>query len=1115
MSNSRDGPTREVWEENKEAIRQLCLERNPADGKKLTHKEVLKRIEGLGIFATFATPNPSHSFVMLIGSAQPIPAPTSPQGVELPTQCSGKCLVIYRPPNHQEKTAGKRRQRAPSPRTPEGLPLSIETPKGLSPALSMVEPLPWRQFQVMLPKFSRFSIDRPSIAGTPRKAAVLSELAMRLAEIMPEFEQDDKIRRQTFFAQVSQSKGQFDYAVQVFFFLVSNNYYVPDVKKDWDMVKDMLRPVTTSGLAPSYLSLHKSTTMSAILEKLFQYAVLWTAKGDDDSLEFVKWLLDCGQDPNQNSDYHYPDAGICYPLLVAVSSQKVHLVRVLLDYGADANGQPRRGELSPLAAACSLRRPAVAQELVEMLLSNGARPNEPDEADGTKRKPALHCAIGMGYVGIAVLLLRHGANMHCWYRIDDIDEDLQYGSTALSDAAGFKPIVESSAELDTQHALSLILFLLSWSNSFCHSSQGPSLDPSTVTADVLIAAASSGNSAVVKFFSENGVSMDQENHFGLSPLCAAAFHGHYSTCALLLQLGISVIPTCPGVPSALHLAAFHGWLEIVTLLTQHGASASTNLDPLSPHYDHSLSILSCLKIATVSRDHRTPLLSTLSGGYLDCTMHLIRTGVAMSSDEFFLIVKTESLPLINVVLEVGADPNERNSHGISTLQLAVMDGELPIIQSLLAYGAELRKGELAHAFKLGDYILIQTLLEAGAIAEPSTIGETFLESAIFCPKRDVVSLAMMIDPTFDGGALCSAAFKATRDGDYSIAEALLSRRPATKLCDSLEAAAISIAALYGSPDLLHILTAGLPAVTGQCKIPARRGRAFTQVHHFTKLKWIPASRPTPLDAEGVPFWRDSEFIMASPLLAAVHRGDEGIAKRLLELRYPLDDITVSYAICSESELFPELLRYYSTMNPFSDNSFAMDHAYWAVEAGSISSLRLLQSAGQDICMTRAQGPWFEKRTVFQLAVEKGQTEVFDILVEAGANVNEPAGDSNGATAFQLAAQKGYLGIAERLLALGADASAPGFGRSGLTALMQAAFHGRTDMLQLLLNHCDRTRDNWKTEMLLAGAEAAFRGHYAIIDTLRREEMWSMVEEKKLEMMVKNMTMKVDWDVQLD
>lgn len=69
MSNSQDGPTRKMWEENKEAIRKLCLEKNPVNGKKLTHKEVLKQVEGLGIFATFATPNSSHSFVMLIGSS--------------------------------------------------------------------------------------------------------------------------------------------------------------------------------------------------------------------------------------------------------------------------------------------------------------------------------------------------------------------------------------------------------------------------------------------------------------------------------------------------------------------------------------------------------------------------------------------------------------------------------------------------------------------------------------------------------------------------------------------------------------------------------------------------------------------------------------------------------------------------------------------------------------------------------------------------------------------------------------------------------------------------------------------------------------------------------------
>ena len=61
MGNSRDRPTREMWEKNKEAIRKLCLERNSPDGRKLTHKEVLERIEGLGIFATSVTPQTQTS----------------------------------------------------------------------------------------------------------------------------------------------------------------------------------------------------------------------------------------------------------------------------------------------------------------------------------------------------------------------------------------------------------------------------------------------------------------------------------------------------------------------------------------------------------------------------------------------------------------------------------------------------------------------------------------------------------------------------------------------------------------------------------------------------------------------------------------------------------------------------------------------------------------------------------------------------------------------------------------------------------------------------------------------------------------------------------------------
>lgn len=94
-----------------------------------------------------------------------------------------------------------------------------------------------------------------SVARALRKIASLSELVMQLSQIMPKFEQDRKIRRQMFFEQLSRSKGQFDNAVQVLFFPISNNYQLPDVKRDWDVVKDMPQPMTTSSLAPSYLSL--------------------------------------------------------------------------------------------------------------------------------------------------------------------------------------------------------------------------------------------------------------------------------------------------------------------------------------------------------------------------------------------------------------------------------------------------------------------------------------------------------------------------------------------------------------------------------------------------------------------------------------------------------------------------------------------------------------------------------------------------------------------------------------------------------------------------------------------------------------------------------------------
>lgn len=61
-----------------------------------------------------------------------------------------------------------------------------------------------------------------------------------------------------------------------------------------------------------------------------------------------------------------------------------------------------------------------------------------------------------------------------------------------------------------------------------------------------------------------------------------------------------------------------------------------------------------------------------------------------------------------------------------------------------------------------------------------------------------------------------------------------------------------------------------------------------------------------------------------------------------------------------------------------------------------------------------------RRTPLQHAVELGNMEIFNLLLEHGADVNAPAADDGGVTALQIAAIQGYIGIARRLLDLGAD-----------------------------------------------------------------------------------------------
>ncbi|KAJ0421530.1 ankyrin repeat-containing domain protein [Aspergillus carlsbadensis] len=144
-------------------------------------------------------------------------------------------------------------------------------------------------------------------------------------------------------------------------------------------------------------------------------------------------------------------------------------------------------------------------------------------------------------------------------------------------------------------------------------------------------------------------------------------------------------------------------------------------------------------------------------------------------------------------------------------------------------------------------------------------------------------------------------------------------------------------------------------------------------------------------------------------------------------------------------------------------------------------------------------------TPLQSAIAKGLTEIAQLLLDAGADVNAPAAPKCGRTALQAAveagniqfvqllldagadaaAKGGYLGIAMTLLEAGADVNEPPPADGGRTTLQEAAMNGRIDMVQLLLNAGIDRRGGKQLWFETAIELAREFGHFAIVDLLEK------------------------------
>ncbi|KAL4778528.1 ankyrin repeat-containing domain protein [Aspergillus varians] len=221
------------------------------------------------------------------------------------------------------------------------------------------------------------------------------------------------------------------------------------------------------------------------------------------------------------------------------------------------------------------------------------------------------------------------------------------------------------------------------------------------------------------------------------------------------------------------------------------------------------------------------------------------------------------------------------------------------------------------------------------------------------------------------------------------------------------------------------------------------------------------------------------------LATAVHFHSEDLIEPLLKANADVNEEAIIYRNAFHDEDENE-----NDSNPSAGETFTVLEA--AVTQQRVSLVqRLLEDTDVDI---NHLGKIAHSRTALQRAVEIGNIELIDILLDHGADINSAPAEYRGVTALQIAAIKGYLGIARKLVDLGADVNAPGAAYGGRTALEGAAQHGRIDMIQMLLdNGASVLGDDRKSQYRNSVRWAKSNCHFAAVNILkafRRKEQSS-------------------------
>lgn len=546
------------------------------------------------------------------------------------------------------------------------------------------------------------------------------------------------------------------------------------------------------------------------------------------------------------------------------------------------------------------------------------------------------------------------------------------------------------------------------------------------------------------------------SHFYQTPLQSAVEWGNEVLVRILLLAGADIEGKDRGL-TPLQLAAARGEVKLVWLMLKKGAAIHAPARGIRGR--------TALQAAVESGS--TSLVDILMDAGSD-----INAAASPNSGCTVLqaAVKINNVHLVKKLIALGADVNAAPSpiSGRTCLQQAARKGYLELVQILLRSGADVNAaGAAEYGFTAlqiaarGDHLsVVKVLLAAGAnVHAPATErGRSAISAAVMRNSLEMVQLFLEVADIHGDTDPLPPLFRASRMGATEIVQCLI------------QAGANTNALRTDKP------SSGYDYPYTAFEVALREG-------HFGVFEML-------LDA-GVDF--NGEVIdLKAALGAAIAIEDKNreliqssFSHKLLKVRVGINKILPDYEIplfnavsCSDQHLVQTLLDEGADANGRTPRRNTVFQT--AVKKGNIDLIELLLNAGADM---EAYSPTDAPRTALQYAAQRGNTVVVRFLLERGANCNAPAADLMGATALQAAAIGGNLQITLMLLKAGANINAPAARIHGRSALEAAAEHGRLDILSLFLKN-DTDTDGLESRCRDAAMLAEREGHVYISRMLR-------------------------------